>query len=541
MAEKKPLALYNGAVKELQSGDTVAGVPAISAGNINHVRGGGAGGDTITNSETLIGSVTITPTDSSSAIVLIARADIVKDSGTTRRTVTVRIKRGSTQIGEDSVVYSQNIASTQFGPAVVVARDASHGVTTAVQYDIYAVASAASSAVSGAWEIIAQEQRGPKGDTGAAGSNGVGVPVGGTTGQVLAKIDGTDYNTEWVTPSGGGGGTILSPSTITGWANDYSPSSWGAGVAILRIESDGFYFLTGLAATSSAHIVRIFNTGNYPVGLFDNSTDSTAANRFDFNNQEAIVLPGQTVEIFYDGADSRWKLASNYQLKQDSPLVATYVNDGYVVSNNSEISRSGFEQWVGTGTRTEGFAGSYNGRAGVVELSTTTGSTNRAFHFPTMNNMLGGTTSNSQYLEYYSIFRTPENLSDATDRYLLQMGFADSVTGASVDGVFLYYDDATNSGQWVLRGYNNSATADVNSSIAVTANTWICVRVVILPNQRATAWINGVWIGGYLSSTAVPAANRDFSFSTGIRKTAGTSARVVIFDKAGVNIVRATI
>jgi len=27
---------------------------------------------------------------------------------------------------------------------------------------------------------------------------GVGVPIGGTVGQVLAKIDGTDYNTEWV-------------------------------------------------------------------------------------------------------------------------------------------------------------------------------------------------------------------------------------------------------------------------------------------------------------------------------------------------------
>lgn len=43
-----------------------------------------------------------------------------------------------------------------------------------------------------------------KGETGAAGANGVGVPTGGTTGQVLAKVDGTDYNTEWITPSGGG-------------------------------------------------------------------------------------------------------------------------------------------------------------------------------------------------------------------------------------------------------------------------------------------------------------------------------------------------
>lgn len=42
---------------------------------------------------------------------------------------------------------------------------------------------------------------------GTPGTNGVGVPVAGTTGQVLAKIDGTDYNTDWVTPGAGGGMT----------------------------------------------------------------------------------------------------------------------------------------------------------------------------------------------------------------------------------------------------------------------------------------------------------------------------------------------
>jgi len=37
----------------------------------------------------------------------------------------------------------------------------------------------------------------PAGQTGATGP---GVPIGGTDGQVLAKIDTTDYNTQWVTP-----------------------------------------------------------------------------------------------------------------------------------------------------------------------------------------------------------------------------------------------------------------------------------------------------------------------------------------------------
>ena len=43
---------------------------------------------------------------------------------------------------------------------------------------------------------------GPQGETGATGA---GVPTGGTTGQVLAKVDGTDYNTTWVDASTGSG------------------------------------------------------------------------------------------------------------------------------------------------------------------------------------------------------------------------------------------------------------------------------------------------------------------------------------------------
>jgi hypothetical protein len=58
---------------------------------------------------------------------------------------------------------------------------------------------------------------GMQGDPGAAGSQGiqgvqgpigppgVGVASGGTTGQILSKIDNTDFNTQWVNPSSGGG------------------------------------------------------------------------------------------------------------------------------------------------------------------------------------------------------------------------------------------------------------------------------------------------------------------------------------------------
>lgn len=51
--------------------------------------------------------------------------------------------------------------------------------------------------------------KGEKGDQGVAGKDGVdgvGIAKGGTTGQVLAKSSNSDYDTEWVNQSGGGGG-----------------------------------------------------------------------------------------------------------------------------------------------------------------------------------------------------------------------------------------------------------------------------------------------------------------------------------------------
>lgn len=65
--------------------------------------------------------------------------------------------------------------------------------------------------------IIADIATGGIGPAGAPGAAGVGVPTGGTTGQVLAKIDATDYNTQWVTGGGGGGGSgdVVGPASST--------------------------------------------------------------------------------------------------------------------------------------------------------------------------------------------------------------------------------------------------------------------------------------------------------------------------------------
>jgi hypothetical protein len=51
---------------------------------------------------------------------------------------------------------------------------------------------------NGNWQDVSPVIQGIQGEQGIQGDTGEGVPGGGTTGQVLAKIDADDFNTEWI-------------------------------------------------------------------------------------------------------------------------------------------------------------------------------------------------------------------------------------------------------------------------------------------------------------------------------------------------------
>lgn len=119
MAERRPLVIVSGAVRELPTGDTLPG---------------GGGGSSVTISDTAPGSP--------------AAGDLWFSSVD----------------GSLSVYYDDG---------------------TSLQWV----------AVSGP-----QGAQGPTGAAGAAGADGAGVPAGGTTGQLLAKTSGTDFDTQWVSP-----------------------------------------------------------------------------------------------------------------------------------------------------------------------------------------------------------------------------------------------------------------------------------------------------------------------------------------------------
>jgi hypothetical protein len=93
----------------------------------------------------------------------------------------------------------------------------------------------------------------------AKGDAGVGVPAGGATDQVLSKIDGTDYNTQWVTPTDG---TVTS---VSGTANRITSSGGATPVIDIDAAYDALWqpvnanltTIAGLTATTDNFIVSV--------------------------------------------------------------------------------------------------------------------------------------------------------------------------------------------------------------------------------------------------------------------------------------------
>lgn len=124
--------------------------------------------------------------------------------------------------------------------------------------------------------------QGPKGDTGATGAAGPGVPTGGTAGQVLSKVDSTNYNTTWTTPSAGGGGSTNGPfwTWTTNRISLVPPYLLGAGAnTAWPFGAANMYFFP-LRVPNSCTLNALGIQGStasaqYYIGIYNESTGST--------------------------------------------------------------------------------------------------------------------------------------------------------------------------------------------------------------------------------------------------------------------------
>lgn len=142
-----------------------------------------------------------------------------------------------------------------------------------------------------------------------------GIPIGGTAGQVLAKIDGTDYNTHWITGGGGGGsGDALTTDPLSQFAATTK-------VQLNSVISDGTPMYVGDAPTSHTHVkADITDFGTYSTDIHSNITALNLVSGTNTGDQISIVgitgIKTQFNTALTDG---------DFMFVGDSPTIHTHV------------------------------------------------------------------------------------------------------------------------------------------------------------------------------------------------------------------------
>lgn len=99
---------------------------------------------------------------------------------------------------------------------------------------------------------------------------------------------------------------IIAPPQITANQNDYNPTG-AATASVLQLSSDASRTITGLAGGAEGRVVSFINIGSQPIVLSDESTSSSAANRFTLGASLTVAVK-QAAMLRYDGTAARWRL-----------------------------------------------------------------------------------------------------------------------------------------------------------------------------------------------------------------------------------------
>lgn len=119
-------------------------------------------------------------------------------------------------------------------------------------------------------------------------------------------------------------------------------------------------------------------------------------------------------------------------------------------------------------------------------------------------------------------------LSDATNRYVLYVGFGDTFgsVGDNADGAYFQYSDS-GSLNWQIKTANAGVRTTVITSNVVSVG-WVRLKVAVV-NTTANFYINDIFVGTI--STNVPSATgRECGIYVKLEKTLGTTARTLLLD-----------
>lgn len=326
---------------------------------------------------------------------------------------------------------------------------------------------------------------------------------------------------------------VINPAQLTAWQNDYAPTSIKDCTTINLDADASFPFITGIASKNTeGQTITFNNDGSNPFGFKDESTASTAANRFDMG-EDVILLPKRNVTFRYDSGASRWRLVGN---SPDIPR--EYYSQDYFNGMFQKTNDGTFNWWVsGSGASNDLNVSTtfQSGHPGVVTSTTGTTTSGYAQIFGNdASNPNKAMTVTKGYTEFNAMVYF-DNLSDGTDTYTFKTGLVNAYSSSTgqTEEVVIGYSSGINSGKWFLRTQAASTTTDVDSGVTVVADTWYHIKWVCYDGDKVHFWINGTYGGE--STTNISTATMGPIHS--IWKTAGTTARTVDTDYWGFKVV----
>lgn len=164
----------------------------------------------------------------------------------------------------------------------------------------------------------------------------------------------------------------LTPSQITADQNDYAPAGHGT-AAVLRLSSDASRTITGLQGGADGRLLVLCNVGANAIVLADESSSSTAANRFALSGNYTLAAD-TAVLLAYDSTSSRWRLVETtaatlsaaYQpLDSTLTALAAFNTNGLLVQTAADT----FTARTITGTANQISVADGNGVSGNPTLS----------------------------------------------------------------------------------------------------------------------------------------------------------------------------